>query len=305
MYTAPAARSLPTARDDARWTVATLPALLDRGWTQAAARAQFRARRWQRVGRAVLLHNGEPSVAELRRAAVLSAGPRAALTAFTAVEEHGLRSWERDEIHLLVPGGTHVPRLPGQALRIHYVGSWDTREILAIRDLHRAAPALIIAASTFATPRPACGILAAAVQQRLVTAEQLRPAIAERSRTRHRHAMLLAVQDIAQGAEALSEIDLTRLCRRYGLPVPTRQAIRVERSGRRRYLDAEWTLRSGRRLVAEVDGALHLAPRGWWDDQLRQNEVVLGGDPVLRFPTVVVRHEELIVADQIRRGLLL
>lgn len=79
--------------------------------------------------------------------------------------------------------------------------------------------------------------------------------------------------------------------------------MRAEPSGRRRYLDGEWITRSGRRLVAEVDGALHLAARRWWDDQLRQNEVVLGGDMVLRFPTVVLRHEEGLVIDQLRRGL--
>jgi hypothetical protein len=117
--------------------------------------------------------------------------------------------------------------------------------------------------------------------------------------------MLLALADIAQGADALSEIDLARLCRRWRLPEPVRQAVRIEPSGRRRYLDAEWKTRRGRRLVAEVDGAIHLAPRQWWDDQLRQNEVVLTGDLVLRFPTVIVRHEQPLVADQLVRGLLL
>ena len=47
----------------------------------------------------------------------------------------------------------------------------------------------------------------------------------------------------------------------------------------------------GRVLVVEVDGALHLLPARWWDDQLRQNEVVLSGRTVLRFPSVVLRCE--------------
>jgi very-short-patch-repair endonuclease len=87
------------------------------------------------------------------------------------------------------------------------------------------------------------------------------------------------------------------------LAEPARQVVRVERCGRRRYLDAEWTSATGRRLVVEVDGALHLAPARWWDDQLRQNELVIDGRPVLRFPTVIVRHEPLVVVDQLRRGL--
>jgi hypothetical protein len=109
------------------------------------------------------------------------------------------------------------------------------------------------------------------------------------------------VRDIAQGAEALSEIDFSRLCVRFGLPRPVHQAIRVEPGGRRRYLDAQWTRADGKRVAAEVDGALHLTPRRWWDDQFRQNELTIGGTSVLRFPSVVLRTEPALVADQLRR----
>jgi hypothetical protein len=193
------------------------------GRTDSEIRGQLRARRWRQIGRAIVLHNGVPSVSEWRRIALVNTGPRSALTAFTAAEELGLRSRERDEIHVLVPGGTRVPQLPDISLRLHYVGAWKPSEIIAVRDLHRPAPALVRAAST----------------------------------------------------------------------------------GRRRYVDAEWITRTGRRAVAEVDGALHLAPRRWWEDQLRQNELVIPGDLVLRFPTVVFRYEDAVVADQLRRTLLL
>jgi very-short-patch-repair endonuclease len=87
------------------------------------------------------------------------------------------------------------------------------------------------------------------------------------------------------------------------LPAPARQAVRVEPSGRRRYLDAEWKLADGRIVAAEVDGALHLEPQRWYDDQLRQNEIVLGGTVVLRFPSWLVRSEPIVVATQLRRAL--
>jgi len=103
----------------------------------------------------------------------------------------------------------------------------------------------------------------------------------------------------------LSELDFAALYRRHGLPLPTRQAVRTDRIGRRRYLDAEWIRSDGRRVVVEVDGALHLAVRQWWNDQSRQNELVIGGDIVLRFPSVVIRTDEVAVADQLRRVLLL
>src|SRR6201999_296286 len=107
--------------------------------------------------------------------------------------------------------------------------------------------------------------------------------------------LLTALDDIAQGSQALSDIDFAKLCRRFKLPEPERQAVRREPGGRRRYLDASWRRRDGRLVVVEVDGALHLAPRNWWDDQLRQNELSLADALVLRFPSVVVRTEPALV----------
>jgi hypothetical protein len=109
---------------------------------------------------------------------------------------------------------------------VHYTSRWDPTEHLTGRPVHRVAHALVLAASTFAKPRPACGILAAGVQQRLVRADQLKDAGLSRARVRHRRILRLAIEDIAQGAEALSEIDFVRLCRRSGLPEPNRQVVR-------------------------------------------------------------------------------
>lgn len=53
----------------------------------------------------------------------------------------------------------------------------------------------------------------------------------------------------------------------------------------------------------EIDGALHLSQRQWWDDQLRQNDLVLSGTVVLRFPSAVLRHEPEIVIFQVKRAL--
>ena len=108
----------------------------------------------------------------------------------------------------------------------------------------------------------------------------------------------------AAGAQALSEIDFARLCRRHGLPEPRRQSVRVDAAGRRRYLDAEWVRADGRRVVAEVDGAVHLVPRRYWDDMERANELVLDGRLVLRFAAFAVRAYPRTVATQLRRALL-
>jgi hypothetical protein len=188
---------------------------------------------------------------------------------------------------------------------VHYTGAWPAVDLLPARRLQAAAPSLVIAAGTFAAPRPAAGILAAGVQQRLLSAPQLGRVLEDSPRTRHRSVLLAAVRDIGQGAEALSEIDFARLCHRFKLPAPTRQAVRIQHDGRRRYLDAQWTRADDRVVAAEVDGALHLTPRRWWDDQYRQNELTIAGTIVLRFPSTVVRTEPKLVADQLRRALRL
>lgn len=295
--------SLPRVLDDAYETITTAQDLKARGWSEQSIRGQVQARRWQRIGRAVVLHNGPLPQAERERAMLVNAGPRAVLTAFTAAQMLGLSGWERETIHVLVPAGARGHKPTRHQTRVHYCGDWEGIERLAGRPLHRMAPALALAASTFAQPRPAVGILAAGVQQRLVTPRQLADAVEASPRVRHRHVLLAAIHDIAQGSHALSEIDFVRLCRRFKLPPPDQQVVRLDPAGRRRYLDATWRLPGGRMLSVEIDGALHLAPRRWYDDQLRQNELALTGVMVLRFPSVVVRTDAALVAGQLRRAL--
>ena len=299
MLTAAAAR----ADAFATWLsgeVHTRAELVAMGYSRHAIDAQLAARRWQRVARVVVLHNGELSRDERWRAAVLNCGPRAVLASFSAAELLGLRGWERDELHVLAPAGVARPVVPGLPIVLH-----RTSRPVPPGFTQPASEALVLAASSMRRARPACGILAAGVQQRLTTAAALGAALGAAPRIRHRRLLTAATADIAMGAQALSEIDFVRLCRRHGLPAPRQQAIRVERNGRRRYLDAEWVRRDGRRVVVEVDGALHLTPRRWFDDQLRQNEVVLDGSLMLRYPSVVVRAEKTLVVDRLRRALLL
>jgi hypothetical protein len=283
--------------------VATRADLIDCGFSPDAIKAQLAARRWQVVGRAVATTNGELTRRQGWAAALINCGPRSVLTAFTAAESFGLLGWERREIHVLVPGGARIRAVDGLPVVVHRVRDWRTVDAHPQGARQRLAPALIAAAGTFAAARSACGLLAAAVQQRLVRTDELRAAVASTPRLRHHRVMVSTVEDIAMGADALSEIDFGQLCRRYRIAAPTRQAVREGPGRRRRYLDAEWIRQDGRRVVAEVDGAVHLQPLTWVDDQLRQNEITLADSLVLRFPAVVVRTAPDVVADQVRRAL--
>jgi hypothetical protein len=286
-------------------TVGTWSALRRLGCSEARIKAQLAAHRWQRCGSAIVLHNGPLALHERWSVARVHGGPGALLTSFTGLEALGLRGWEREPVHVLAPAGRRASRRSPIPLRLHRVRDWRAVRRDPVAPVHIAAQSLLLAAASFDSGRPACGILAAAVQQRLVTAARLADAIASAGRLKHRALLRAAVADIEQGAQALSEIDFVRLCRAHGLPRPEQQTVRREPNGRRRYLDATWRRSDGRLVVVEVDGALHLDQRRWWDDQLRQNELVLGDAIVLRFPSVVVRTRPAFVAAQLRRALLM
>jgi hypothetical protein len=164
---------------------------------------------------------------------------------------------------------------------------------------------LVDAAIWMNNPRVASALLAGAVRERLVSPAQLGAALEAAGPRRHVGLLKQVVHDIEGGAQALSEIDFARLCRRGGLPSPIRQAVRLDARGRRRYLDAEWELPDGTIVAAEVDGAVHLVVRQWWADQERQNELTIAGTRVLRFPSVIVRLEPERVLDQLRRALMM
>ena len=283
------------------WAPADLHAA---GVTNSVIRANLAADRWQRCGRAIVLHSGALTQHERWRAGLVNAGPRSLLTAFTAAEFAGLSGWERSEIHVLGPPGAAPVSRAYLPVTLHRTALWPVSTLGRYR-CHALDGALLRAAASFSSPRSACGILAAAVQQRLIDAKTLQESLASSSRLRHRRILLNAVHDIMGGAQALSEIDFIRLCRRAQLPIPELQQIRCDSLGRRRYLDASWRLPDGRLLVAEVDGALHLSTRRWWDDQLRQNELAVSGAVVLRFPSVVVRSQPELVVAQLRQALRL
>lgn len=125
-------------------------------------------------------------------------------------------------------------------------------------------------------------------------------ACASAGRIRQLNLIRLHLDDIAGGAEALSEIDLVRLCRAFGLQPPVQQQVRRDVDGRRRYLDCLWELPDGSRLVLEVDGAHHLSVEQWSRDMQRERGLVLRVGRVLRCSAFEARNEQSALADDLR-----
>ena len=279
-------------------TVASAIALIG----QPAVRWRLRSGRWQRPCRGVLVtHSGGISDPEWLWIAVLATGPQAVLGGLTAARLDGLTGFDDRAIHLVVPASRQVrTTVPG--VMVH------RSRVLGADDVHpvrrpprtRVTRSLVDAAAWSGSDNRARALLAAGVQQRLVRPDQLMVALG-RFPTLRRHALMAAtLADIADGAQALSELDFARLTRRFGLPAPDRQVMRCDGDGRRRWLDAYW---EQGRLVVEVDGLWHMEAAAWWADMRRDNDLTISGLRVLRFPAFAVRDQPGVVAAQIRSAL--
>ncbi|WP_226931003.1 hypothetical protein [Parafrankia sp. CH37] len=279
--------------------VITVAVALAGGMTRAELRWRVSSGRWQQPFAGVAItHSGPVTERQREWCALAVAGPGAALAGATAAAPDGLRGHASTVVHVLVP--THRPRVtrPGIAIRrAAHLGEQDVHPTRAPRRT-RLPRSVVDMASWAARDDDARAVLASAVGQRLVTVEQLRPALEQRSTLRRRALIRDTLDDLADGAHSVAEIVYRRIERRYGLPAAQRQAT-VNLDGRR-YLDVwyePW------RVWVEIDGAAHREPRQWWDDLARQNLGVLDDRLVLRFPTWLLRLDPEHVAAQVRLAL--
>ncbi|MEO5709746.1 MAG: DUF559 domain-containing protein [Nocardioidaceae bacterium] len=285
--------------------VATFAQLGAAGLTRGEIRAQVDALRWRRYGdRTVVAHNHVPTRRQLMWVAVLDPTGCVSLGGLTSLETAGFRFFgvEKDLVHLVVQRGAKTWAHP--QVKVHESRRLDPRDLDpdSILPRTRLARSALDAAAWQPFPRYACALLAAVVQQRLCSPQDLEQAMRAVGRIRHKQHLRLALHDIAGGSEALSELDLVALCRRSSLQVPDRQVRRRERSGRVRYLDAEWRLPWGR-VVLEVDGSHHMTAAHWESDIRRERQVVASGSVVLRATANEVRlAPETVVADLIAVG---
>lgn len=288
-------------------------------WGQAVAwltpgrvRSLVATGRWQRPCRGVLVtHSGALDQRQQVWVAVLAAGPSAVLAGLAAARAGGLRqvrSRRGDAIDVYLPASRRAPellrRLPAElpAVFVHRTTYLPARDRQLGRPVRTTIERSLVDAARWAsTDAEARTVLAAGCQQRLAVPADLLAVVGRMPNLRRRWLIRQTLDDLAGGAEALAEIDLARLCRRFGLPAPVHQVRRKDAAGRVRFVDAYWPQW---RLQVEVDGAHHMDVVQWEADMRRQNDIWVSGDRILRFPAYLVRSRPAEVAEQIRRALV-
>jgi Protein of unknown function (DUF559) len=266
-----------------------------------AVRSRLASGRWRLVAVRVLVTQSGPLTDQQQLwVSVLAAGEGAALAGLTAARLGGLTGFGDRRVDVLIPGSRRLRHSPPGAV-VHRSRLLEAADVHPLRlpPRTRLARSLVDAAAWAGTERAARAILAAGVQQRLVTPAQLTQVLQRCQRVPRRALMRATLADVAGGAEALSELDFCDLVRGFGLPEPDRQFRREDSQGRR-WLDAVW---EWARLVVEIDGRWHMDAAAWWADMERDNELTIDGYRVLRFPAFAVRDNPETVAGQIAAAL--
>jgi hypothetical protein len=266
------------------------------GVTRADVRSEVAAGRWTTRGVHTLKIGTGPLSAEAERwRAVWESGAGAVLDGASSLHAAGLTGYSTKLVEVTVPRANRRRRVDGvRSRRRRVVGPLVGAGVPRVRPEWAA----LRAAEWAKSDREAALVLCLVVQQRLTHPQRLLAAWQQVKVSRRRRLLAAIVADICDGAHSLGELDFAGMCRKAGLPPPTRQVVRHGPHGRV-YLDVAW---EDVGLVLEIDGGQHALALNPVDDALRQNEVTLGNEMVLRIPVLGLRLQPASFMDQVVRA---
>ena len=267
---------------------------------QREVRRNVRNGRWQRAGCCVVTHSGPLTGEQLAWAAVLSPPGTAAVARESALVLAGVRGLrEQRQLHVVTTWGSRPAPLAGvRYVQTRHLGPQDV--MLAAQPLRSTPARALVDAASRASRDGARTLIAMVVQQKKATPKEVRAVLKQLSPVRRQVLLHLTLNDVEGGAHSLPELRFTTLVRRSDLPAPTRQVIRRRPDGRY-YLDVAW---DDYAVVAEIDGSHHRDAAQWEADVLRHDELVIGGDRVIRLLSWWVRDRPELVLDLLRRALM-
>jgi very-short-patch-repair endonuclease len=217
----------------------------------------------------------------LLRAALLHAGPVAALSHTTALAVWGVRHLEHP-LHLTVDQS--LKRAGATGLAVHRRLRFDPESTQCVqrRGLTiTALPRTIIDSWPLLPPAERRPLALDVARRRLVTAPQLREALAERSNVGGRRMLLQTIDLIDDGCQSeLEAHGVLNVFRHRSLP-PSVGQYRIELPTGRIRLDRAWP---EVKLAVELDGAAHhTSPENRREDLARDRALAGLGWVVLRF----------------------
>lgn len=180
-----------------------------------------RSGRWQRPAKGVVVrHSGPLSHDDRVWCELLVQGPRAALAGLTAASFDGLTGFSSAAIFVAVPRGGRPRQREGVVVRTsQWLGDRDVHPVRTPRRT-RLPRSIIDASSWAATDLRAQAILAASVQQGLVSAQSLAEIVHERVNVARRQLIVETIRDVGGGSLSEYELLFMRMCRQFHLPTP-------------------------------------------------------------------------------------
>ena len=275
------------------------------GFSPATVLAHLDARRWRALNeRVIVTHNGPLTWRQQLWAVALSASGLFAICGLSALRLWGIVGFDTPIVHLLVPRGARPLLVDGVDLAIHESRRFTVADVVPGPGpgLTRLARATVDAAVWTPHLWTAFRIFVAPVQQRRARPDVLRRELESAGRVQHRRQLLSLAHDLCGGAQALSEVEFLRYCRRHALPAP-KCPRRMDNFGRWRYLDATFVRRDGSLLRVEIDGGIHLSLSVRSLDNMKDNDATLRGRLILRYASASIYADDPEVARQIRLGL--
>jgi hypothetical protein len=212
---------------------------------------RLRSGRWRAIQRGVYAtQSGSLSREAELWAAVLRAGPGAALSHQTAAELLGLAGDHSDIIHIAVPSGRHPGPVRGAVVH-------QSSRIAAATHPAQLPPRTRVEETTLDLTQSAASFneaydwLCRAISGRLTTAGRLRVTLDARPKVRWRTGLIIALAEAGSGVHSILERRYVRDVELpHGLPAATRQA-RTAHQPRSRYVDNRYE-EAG--LAVELDG---------------------------------------------------
>jgi hypothetical protein len=206
--------------------VISMRSALRAGLSHAQIRAHLESGRWRRPMQDVFVTRpGALTRRQLLWCAVESLGVDAVLGGASAAEVDGLRGYEQEQITVLVASDRRLSPRPGVTIR--RTARLDPADVRAGGHPRRTCPArsVIDMAEWAPENRAAQAVLAAAVQQRIASVDELRATLRGRGPIIRRTLVGETLDEMDAAAGAVAELMYRRVERAFGLPEGRRQHL--------------------------------------------------------------------------------